>query len=107
MSPQHSRGAPLKTGIGVLCGCAVFLLLAAVLPAKPGIVKTRDGQTYEGDVTEEGTTVTIATRRVPVVIQRGDVESIQYTGTFDEQFAERIAKLDPKDAAGRVTVARW
>ena len=97
----------MKTPIGVLCGCAVLLLLAAVLHAKPGVVKTTDGQTYEGDVTEEGTTVTVKTRKVPIVIQRANIESIEYLGTLDEQFNQRIAKLDAKDANGRVTVARW
>ncbi len=97
----------MKTRIGVLCGCAVVFLLAAPLPAKPGVVKTRDGQTYQGDVKEDGAAVTVTTRKVPVVIQRADVESIEYLGSFEEQYAQRIARLDPKDANGRVTVARW
>jgi len=97
----------LKTPIGVLCGCAVLLVLAALLHAKPGVVKTTDGQTYEGDVTEEGTTVTVKTRKVPIVIQRANIQSIEYLGTLDEQFNQRIARLDAKDANGRVTVARW
>jgi hypothetical protein len=98
----------LATRIGVLFGCAVILgLLAGSLHAKPGIVKTADGQTYEGDVVEEGTTVTVKSRKVPVVIQRADIQSIEYLGTLDEQFNQRIARLDAKDANGRVTVARW
>ena len=99
----------MATRIGVLCGCAVLLLLlvAALLHAKPGIVKTSDGQTYEGDVTEEGTTVTVKSRKVPVVIQRANIESIEYLGTLDEQFNQRMARLEAKDANGRVTVARW
>ena len=97
----------MKTRIGVLCSCAVLLLVAALLHAKPGIVKTTDGQSYEGDVTEEGTTVTVKSRKVPIVIQRANIESIEYLGTVDEQFNQRIARLDAKDANGRVTVARW
>src|SRR5688500_11268749 len=97
----------LKTPIGVLCGCALLLVLAALLHAKPGVVKTTDGQTYEGDVTEEGTTVTVKTRKVPIVIQRANIQAIEYLGTLDEQFNQRIARLDAKDANGRVTVARW
>ena len=97
----------MKTPIGVLCGCAALLLLAALLHAKPGVVRTTDGQVYEGDVTEEGTTVTVTTRKVPIVIQRANVQSIEYLGTLDEQFNQRIAKLDAKDVNGRVAVARW
>jgi hypothetical protein len=97
----------LKTRIGVLCGCAVLLLIAALLHAKPGIVKTNDGHTYEGDVTETGTAVTVKTRNVPITIQRADIESIEYLGTLDEQYAQRMARLDAKDVNGRVTVARW
>lgn len=93
--------------IRVLCGCAAVLLLAALLPAKPGVVKTRDGQSYEGDVKENGTTVSVTTRKIPIVIQRADVESIEYLGTFDEQYAQRMAKLDPSDAAGRIAIGRW
>ncbi|MDQ3440430.1 MAG: hypothetical protein M3478_08795, partial [Planctomycetota bacterium] len=91
----------------MLCSCAVLLLLAALVHAKPGIVKTTDGQSYEGDVTEEGTTVTVTSRKVPIVIQRANIQSIEYLGTLDEQFNQRIGRLDAKDANGRVTVARW
>ena len=73
----------MKTRIGVLCGCAILFLLAALLSAKPGIVKTHDGQSYEGDVKEEGTTVTVTSRKVPLVIQRADIDSIEYLGTVD------------------------
>lgn len=97
----------MKIRIGVLCGCAVLLLLAALLRAKPGVVTTRDGQSYGGDVTEDRATVTVKTRGVPVIIQRADVESIEYLGTLDEQYAQRMARLDAKDVNGRVTVARW
>lgn len=97
----------MKTRIGVLCGCAVLLLLVTQLWAKPGVVTTRDGQTYEGDVTEEGTAVTVKSRNVPIVIQRADIESIEYLGTLDEQYAQRMARLDATDVNGRVAVARW
>ncbi len=97
----------MKTRTGVLCGCAVFLLLAALLQAKPGVVTTRAGQAYEGDVTEEGAAVTVKTRGVPIVIQRADVASIEYLGTLDEQYAQRVASLGANDVDGRVTIARW
>ena len=48
-----------------------------------------------------GTTVTVKTRKVPVIIQRANIESIEYLGTLDEQFNQRIAKLDAKDVNGR------
>jgi hypothetical protein len=99
----------LTTRIGVAFGCAVLVLLlfTAHASAKPGVVKTRDGQTYEGDVKEDGTIVTVTTRRVPLTIQRADVESIEYLGTIDEQYAQRMGKLTEKDVNGRIDVARW
>src|SRR5690242_20389087 len=109
MSSAHSRGAPLATRIGVTFGCAalVLLIIVAHASAKPGVVKTRDGQTYEGDVKEDGTVVIVTTRRVPLTIQRADVESIEYLGTIDEQYAQRMAKLTEKDVNGRIDIARW
>jgi hypothetical protein len=71
------------------------------------VVKTHDGHSYEGDVKEDGQTVTVTTRKIPLVIQRTNIESIEYLGTFDEQYALRMAKLDANDAAGRVMVGRW
>ena len=67
----------MKTRIWFLCGCAAVFVLAALLPAKPGVVRTHDGQSYEGDVKEDAQAVTVTTRKVPVVIQRANVESIE------------------------------
>jgi hypothetical protein len=97
----------IRTGVAFGCAALSLLLLAAHLSAKPGVVKTRDGQTYEGDVKEDGATVTVTARKVPLTIQRADIDSIEYLGTIDEQYQQRMAKLTEKDVNGRLDVARW
>ena len=99
----------MRTRIGVLCGCCAVLCLATtLLLGRTGVVKTRDGQTIEGEITEQAQTITVTRRRIPIVISRGDVESIEYpTGTVQEQFDKRLGSLDDKDVAGRIALARW
>ncbi len=90
-----------------LCG-AMACLSASVLLAKPGIVKTRDGRTLEGDVTERDDTVVVTLRGIPTSIARENVDSLQYTGSIDEQYKKKLATL-PKNPSAKdhLEVARW
>jgi hypothetical protein len=64
--------------------------MASALFAEEGIVKTRDGATYQGEVTQNDQNVTIRIRGVDTVIPRGDVLSIQAVGSYDAGFQERL-----------------
>ncbi|HVT88271.1 MAG TPA: hypothetical protein VHD56_05430 [Tepidisphaeraceae bacterium] len=81
-------------------------LAASVLFADQGIVKTKDGSTFEGDVKETTTSVTVTIHGVDTVIPKTDVQLIQRAGDYEQDFRDRLSKLDPKDVAGRITMAR-
>ena len=86
-----------------LCG-----LGAATLLAKPGVVKTRDGQTYSGEIDEtnpDSITVTNAAK-IPTAIPRSRIASIEFSADFEKQFRDRLSKLDAKDVPGRLKLAR-
>ena len=86
----------------------LVLLFASVLMAKPGIIKTKDGRTLEGDVTEQSDGVSIVIRGIPTTIARENLESVQYTGTIDERYAKKLAEM-PKNPSlkDHLDVARW
>ncbi len=82
-------------------------LLGGSVWAKPGVVKTRDGS-FSGDVSEaEEGKVIVTVGKIPMIISRGDVISIQYVDSPEEQFAKRLADLKPQDARGRLDLATW
>ena len=90
-----------------LCG-AMACLSASVVLAKPGIVKTRDGRTLEGDVAEKDDAVIVTLRGIPTSIARNNVDSVQYTGSIEDQYKQKVAHL-PKNASAKdhLDVARW
>jgi len=75
--------------------------------AKEGVVKTTDGNTFQGDVKEDADNVIISVKGIVTTLERGRVASIEYTGDLKEEFQQRLDKLDPKDVAGRIELARW
>lgn len=68
---------------------------------------THTGARYEGDVTERGENVIIVIRGVQTIVDRADVATISYTPSFDRQFQERVAQLEPNDVEARIQLARW
>lgn len=91
----------------MLVGAAVCLLCAGVLLGREGVVTDKQGQAYEGEITEKGDIIEIITKGGTAKVQRANVESIEYADSVEEQFKQRMAKLKDNDSAGRVTVARW
>ena len=95
----------LRRGI---VGGTVVLLAAAVLMAKPGVVKTPDGATYQGDVTTSDTSVTVTNKNgIETTLDRRNVASIEYLASPAEEFQQRISQLKPDDVDGRIQLARW
>lgn len=89
-----------------LSGVAVGLF-ASMLLAKPGIVYTRDGSSFHGDVTEDGQYVTITTHGIATKVNKLNVAKIEYPPSIDEQYAERHQKLAADDVKGRIDLANW
>jgi hypothetical protein len=87
-----------------LVGIAVVTLVASVVAA-PGIVRTKNGQLFVGDVIESGDRVTINMGGIDSAIDRGDIVSIEY-GTFEQLYEQKLASLPENDAKGRIALAR-
>ena len=91
--------------------CLAFAagLSAAVAFARPGIVRTTDGQAFEGDVStdeSDANIVVVKVRGIPMRLARSSVASIEYTQGFEKEFADKMAKLAANDVAGRLALAR-
>src|SRR5262245_11864598 len=86
---------------------ACVALLGSILLAKPGVVITHQGLRYEGDVVEKGDTLIVTRNGVVTRINRADVASIEYVGTVEEQFRQRMNLLGARDVKGRIELARF
>lgn len=97
-----------RPAVGIVAAC--LLCTIALIPspahARPGIVKTRDGHTYEGDVDQKPNQVTISTRGIKTDVPANDVVSVVFSDEYEQQFNQRLAKLPPNDVPGRLTLAR-
>jgi hypothetical protein len=92
----------------VVGGLLVCLLCASVL-GRPGTVRTKDGRSIEGDITDRGENgATIATKAGQITIKADEIAGIEYGGTIKEAYERRVAAL-PKDAGARshFEIARW
>jgi hypothetical protein len=86
----------------LLCVCA-----AAAAFARPGTVTTRDGHTYEGDIDDRNADfVIVNVKGIETRIDRSRIASVESSEGFDKEFKEKLAKLGPKDAVGRIALAR-
>ncbi|HEV7300440.1 MAG TPA: hypothetical protein VGN72_13820 [Tepidisphaeraceae bacterium] len=91
----------------ILSGTAM-MLAASVLVAKPGVVKTPDGATFQGDVTTDERSVTITNKSgIETKLDRRNVASIEYLASPAEEFQQRMSQLKPDDVEGRIQLARW
>ena len=90
-----------------MLGGLACLLCAAVVFARPGRVTTKQGKTFEGDVTERGQSVEVRMADGKTVrLNKANVE-VAYDASIEDQFNERMSKLKDNDSAGRLELARW
>lgn len=88
------------------CAAAFICVLSGILLAEPGVVVTKDGTTYEGDVREDDQNVIITIRGIETVVPRSNIGSLKYSAKQDEEFRQRLAKLEANDVKGRIALAR-
>lgn len=102
---RRRRGVVLS----FLCGlCAATVVSTTNIFAKPGVVKTHDGQTYAGEIdasNPESITVTTSSG-IPTNIPRERVATMEYIEDFEKKFRDRLSKLGPQDIPGRLKLAR-
>lgn len=86
----------------------LLLFPTTLLLARQGSVRTRDGRSIEGDITEKGTEVQITTKAGSITLKADEVANITYAANVREQYEQKLAAL-PKDATSRhhYELARW
>ena len=83
------------------------LLVASSVWAGPGTVKTRDGQVFTGDITEDGNQVLVDRKGIKTSIDRKEVQTITYANSIEQECRRRLALLSPADVNGRIQLAQW
>ena len=83
------------------------MLLASMLWARPGVVKTRDGQSFQGDITEEQDQLVVDHKGIRTNVPRDSVQSVSYSDSIEEAYRQKHRKLNPYDVAGRIELAHW
>jgi hypothetical protein len=90
-------------------GASVLLLCATVLLARPGVVRTRDGKTIEGDIEEAPDRVAVTIRGIRTVVPRDQIQGdVEYFDNVEARYKDKVSKL-PKNpsAADHLALARW
>jgi cytochrome c553 len=86
-----------------LCG----LLFATLLRADSGVIKTKDGQTFSGDITIQGDLIIIERKGIKTTISRDEVRTITYSESIEEEYRRRHEHLARYDVRGRIELAQW
>ena len=93
----------MRRGLWVsVVGMTVF---ASLVLAKPGVLKTRDGKTLEGEITDTPESMIVKRGSIEVHVAHADVASVRYVESADA-FTPRINELKPDDVAARIALAR-
>ena len=82
---------------------------ATIVFARPGVLKTVDGQTYDGDIDDkkDPEALIVTVRGITTRIERSRVASVDYpTGSAQQNFADRLKRLGARDVPGRMALAR-
>src|SRR3954471_22356898 len=82
---------------------------ANVAFARPGVIRTVDGQTYDGEIDDkkDPEALIVTVRGITTRIERARVASVQYpTAGAQQNFSDRLAHLPAKDVRGRLALAR-
>lgn len=88
--------------------CFLFFLFGCttLLYGRTGVVKLTNGLTYEGDIDEKDpVSVAVTARGITTRVDRSKVASVTY-GDSASDLAAKLTKLDAKDVAGRLTIAK-
>lgn len=89
---------------GLWVGAVGITVFASLVLAKPGVLKTRDGRTLEGDITDTTEGMLVKRGNIEVRVAHADVASVRYVPSTSP-FTARINELKPDDTAGRMALA--
>jgi hypothetical protein len=88
---------------------ALVLFFCSILMARQGIVRTDDGRSIAGDISDDpnSDTVTIRVGSAQIAVDRSDVLSIDYGDDVVRQFNQSLSQLPATDVRGRLQLGRW
>src|SRR5687768_6104269 len=88
---------------------ACICLSTSVLFARPGVVKTRDGKTIEGDIEERPDQVVVTIRGIKTAVNRDNIEGqVEYFDNVEARYQDKVSKLPAKPTADdHLALARW
>jgi len=87
---------------------AALVLLCASTFASADVVTLKDGRVLEGKILEDdGKTVKIKLKKGTMTLDHKDVDSIVKKATPEEEYQERLAKLDTKSASAQMELGLW
>ena len=89
--------------LAAFCG----LLFATLLRADSGVIKTRNGQTFSGDITVEGDQIIVQHKGIKTTIPSSEVLTITYSESVAEEYRRRHERLGRYDVRGRIELAQW
>jgi hypothetical protein len=102
-----NRRPPRRRWIVHVALCCAVCASAGLALAKQGVIKTRDGRSLEGDVTEKSDGYVVTIRGIPTTVARENVESVQYLGNIEQQYKDKLANLKNPTAKDHLDLARW
>ncbi len=91
----------MVVSLTTFCGC-----LAPLFGAQ-GSVTTHDGRTLRGDVTVKEDVVTVNRSGIIITLGRDEVKKIETAESSEDEFEQRMAKLEPDDVRGHIQLAQW
>src|SRR5580704_14577000 len=92
----------------LFAGAVIALAGASALWARQGVVTLADGSQIYGDIDEHDPDVLdVEIDHVHEILPRKEVLSVQYPGSFDDLFKQRMLGLAANDVPGRLRIARW
>lgn len=99
----------LRQGLGrSVLVLSVVVSLAGACWARQGVVTTKDGREFTGEVVKDDLSgVTLIISGIEMFLQREDIDRVVYPMTVEEQYAARRAELSEDDADAWYRLMSW
>ena len=92
-----------KVPLRVICG----LMIALLCLGEKKVVTLRDGRKITGEVIRTDQGVQVQTAYGPLDFAVKDIVSIESVTSPQQEYKDRLAKIDPKDAESHYELAEW
>lgn len=87
-----------------LAGCA---LIAVIAVGQTKVITLKDGREVTGEVTRTDSGYVVKTRFATLSIADDQVVSVKDVVTPEQEYQQRLAKIDPADAQARYDLGKW